>query len=132
MNLTVVAHLLRSLGCSATTLADPAVMPTTLAAAEASGAPIDLVLLDIHLERASGLDVCRRLRQSGVDLPVLCMSGDTVAPRTYTEAGFDGVIEKPLDHEILRSCVTRYAGWSHARSSPRTETESRPPVAAGA
>jgi len=130
MNLTVVAHLLESLGCEVSTSTDPDTIAATLGQAATQGRPIDLVLLDVHLHGSSGLDACRRLRDDGIDVAILCMSGGWVATPEYVEAGFDGIVTKPIDHAMLRSCIERYAGWSHARSAPRLE--GKPPVAAGA
>ena len=130
MNLTVVAHLLESLGCEASTSTDPATIAATLARAATQGRAIDLVLLDVHLQGASGLDTCRRLRDEGIDVAILCMSGDWVATPVYVEAGFDGIVAKPIDQAALRACVERYAGWSHARSA--SLLDGTPPVAAGA
>jgi two-component system cell cycle sensor histidine kinase/response regulator CckA len=114
MILTVVAELLHQLGCTASTHQDASGIAATLAKARDHGAPIDIVFLDVHLEGASGLETCKQLRQAGVDVAIVCMSGDTLPPRAYAEAGFDDVVRKPVDHEALRACVERYAGWSHA------------------
>jgi hypothetical protein len=27
-------------------------------------------------------------------------------------------VNKPVDHDVLRACVERYAGWSHAAATP--------------
>jgi signal transduction histidine kinase/CheY-like chemotaxis protein len=132
MNLTVVAHLLESLGCAVTTMSDPGAVAATLAAAAGTGTPIDLLLLDNHLEGASGLETCRRLRQSGVDVAIVCMSGDAGPQRAYEEAGFDGLLAKPIDHDTLRSCVERYAGWSHARALSGAGADGQPAAAARA
>jgi DNA-binding response OmpR family regulator len=39
-------------------------------------APIDVVVLDVHLPDASGIDVCRQMRSSRPHLPVVVCSGE--------------------------------------------------------
>ena len=88
-------------------------------------------LLQVEEVRMSyGADGKGPLVLDGVDVAILCMSGDSVATRVYREAGFDGVLDKPIDYSTLRACLTRYAGWSHARSAPGVD--GRSPAAAGA
>ncbi len=113
MILTVVAELLEGLGCSASTQRNADEIVATLAKARDRGAPIDIIFLDIHLDGASGLDICGHLRQAGVDVAIVCMSGDPLSSLACAAAGFDDVVGKPVDHDALRSCVERYAGWSH-------------------
>ena len=38
----------------------------------------DVVVLDVHLPRISGFDVCRSLRACGLDVPILLVSGTSV------------------------------------------------------
>src|SRR4029077_14465468 len=39
--------------------------------AQAASGAYDLIVLDVMLPRKSGLDVCRKLRQSGIETPIL-------------------------------------------------------------
>jgi two-component system, cell cycle sensor histidine kinase and response regulator CckA len=121
MVLTVLAQLLDALGCAASTHKDARGILAAIADAELSGAPIDLIFLDVRLDGASGLDICKQLRQAGIDVAIVCVSGDVLSRATWAEAGFDDVVSKPVDHDALRACVERYAGWSHAaaRARPR-------------
>jgi PAS domain S-box-containing protein len=114
--LTVVAELLRALGCAASTHKNADEIVATIAKAASSGAPVDIIFLDLHLDGASGLDICKHLRQSGVDIAIICMSGDPLSSSEYAAAGFDDVVGKPVDHEALRACIERYAGWSHGNA----------------
>ncbi len=131
MILTIVAELLNLFGCAASTHKDVSTIAATMVKARDHGAPIDIVFLDVHLDGASGLDTCKQLRQAGVDVAIICMSGDTLPPLAYAEAGFDDVVGKPVDHEALRACVERYAGWSHASAGGSVERDSESPRADG-
>jgi two-component system cell cycle sensor histidine kinase/response regulator CckA len=117
---TLVATLLQTLGCTVSTLEDAGDAHGAIASAAARGASIDLVLLDLNLGGSSGLDVCRDLRARGVDVAIVCMSGDTRDRAACAEAGFDGVLDKPVGVLGLRACLQGHAGQRHV-----------PPPAAG-
>jgi two-component system, OmpR family, response regulator QseB len=66
-----------------------------------------LVLLDLGLPRVSGLDLLKRLRDSGKDVPVLVLTArGTVADRVSgLEAGADDYLGKPFDlTELIARC----------------------------
>ena len=70
------------------------------AALQAIGPDVDLVILDIVLEDADGIDICRQLksRESSAHVPVLmvtAMSGHAVE-RNSLAAGADGYLVKPF------------------------------------
>ena len=118
MVLTVVSGLLESLGCVVSTEPGPEALDAALERAAVTGTPVDLVVVDINLEGTSGFEVCRRLRQAGLALPILCMSGDLVSDETWTEAGFDGVLEKPVEFAELSAVLRKFAGYRHRAASP--------------
>jgi DNA-binding response OmpR family regulator len=66
----------------------------------------DAVVLDVSMPGLSGIEVCSRLRLSGVDVPVLMLSAmDEVADRVAgLAAGADDYVVKPfaLDELVLR------------------------------
>jgi CheY-like chemotaxis protein len=82
--------------------------------AELHRAGIDLVLLDIVLPDADGLQVLRRLREHPrlADLPVIMMTG-RVAPEDVLAglaAGADGYVTKPFKVSSLVSAVNAVLG----------------------
>jgi CheY-like chemotaxis protein len=82
--------------------------------AELHRAGIDLVLLDIVLPDADGLQVLRRLREHPrlADLPVVMMTGK-VAPEDVLAglaAGADGYVTKPFRMSALVSAVDAVLG----------------------
>jgi two-component system, OmpR family, response regulator MprA len=78
---------------------------TALAAVERS-AP-DLVVLDLGLPGLGGLDVCRRLRERGLALPILVLTArDAIADRVAgLDAGADDYLVKPFAAEELLARV---------------------------
>jgi DNA-binding response OmpR family regulator len=65
--------------------------------------PFDLVLLDLMLPDADGLDVCRRLRASGSAVPVIMLTarGDPTDRVVGLELGADDYLGKPFDPREL-------------------------------
>ena len=65
--------------------------------------PYDLVLLDWSLPDFSGVEICRRLRTSGLTMPVLMLTGrDDVRDRVEAlDSGADDFITKPFSIEEL-------------------------------
>ncbi len=59
----------------------------------------DLVVLDVMLPRKSGFDVCRKLRRSGSDLPVLMLTArGQVVDRVFgLQIGADDYLTKPFE-----------------------------------
>ncbi len=71
----------------------------TTALALASGQPFDLILLDVMLPGGSGFDVCRDLRQRGVQVPILMLTARAqVIDRVVgLKLGADDYLTKPFD-----------------------------------
>ncbi len=69
--------------------------------------PPDLVILDVMLPEMDGLEVCRRLRAAGDQVPLLLLTAkDTVADRVEgLDIGADDYLVKPFDNEELLARV---------------------------
>src|SRR3954468_13010360 len=69
----------------------------------AQAAGYDVILLDVMLPGADGLEVCRRLRERGVWSPVLMLTArDAVDDRVHgLDAGADDYLVKPFSFEEL-------------------------------
>jgi two-component system response regulator MprA len=68
-----------------------------------SSAPPDLMVLDVLMPGLDGLEVCRRLRSEGSDLPVLMLTARDEVPDRVAglEAGADDYLVKPFALEEL-------------------------------
>jgi two-component system response regulator MprA len=90
---------------------------------QASG-PADAILLDVLMPGLSGLEVCRRMRDTGDRTPVLMLTardgvGDRVAG---LDAGADDYLVKPfaLDELLARlRALLRRTGWAGDRQTLR-------------
>jgi two-component system, OmpR family, alkaline phosphatase synthesis response regulator PhoP len=67
--------------------------------ARAAGEAWDLVLLDVMLPGKSGFDVCRELRQRGIETPILMLTarGQVVDKVVGLKLGADDYLTKPFD-----------------------------------
>lgn len=94
--------------------------------------PYSLVVLDIMLPRLDGIDLCRRLRQRGLQTPVLMLTArDTSLDKVKgLDVGADDYVVKPFDlQELLariRALLRRSLGsavpvleWQDLRLDPQ-------------
>jgi two-component system alkaline phosphatase synthesis response regulator PhoP len=87
--------------------------------ARATREPFDLVVLDLMLPGIDGFDVCRDLRQKGVDFPILMLTARRqVADRVVgLKLGADDYLTKPFDvAELLARVEARLR--RHGASPP--------------
>ena len=84
----------------------------------------DLVLLDLYLPDASGLEVLRRLRAAPEppDVIVLTAARDMASVRTAMRRGALHYLMKPFDFEALRDRLAAYADL-HARRAAEGEID---------
>jgi DNA-binding response OmpR family regulator len=81
----------------------------------------DLVLLDVMMPGMSGWDVCRELRDKGLDVPVIMLSarGEEVDRVQGLELGADDYVSKPFG---LRELLARIRAVLR-RPGPRQKTQ---------
>ena len=70
----------------------------------------DAILLDVRLPGMSGIEVCRELRQRGIEAPVLMLTARGLVEQKVEglDAGADDYITKPFDSTELVAIVNRY------------------------
>jgi DNA-binding response OmpR family regulator len=83
----------------------------------------DLILLDLNLPRLTGLDVCRRLRSAGIEVPIVMVScnRDVVDVVVGLEIGADDFVTKPFE---LRELAARIG--AQLRRQRRSAAQVRP------
>jgi DNA-binding response OmpR family regulator len=75
----------------------------------------DAILLDVRLPGINGIQVCRELRQSGVEIPILMLTARSLVEQRVEglDAGADDYLTKPFALEELQArvrAITRRTG----------------------
>lgn len=82
---------------------------TSARAAEASLAvrPADIIVLDVALPDGSGVELCRQLREQGLNTPILLLTAHSAVDRRVDglDAGADDFLGKPFAVAELRARV---------------------------
>ncbi len=82
--------------------------------------PPDLAILDWMLPGLTGVELCRRLRSTGIDIPVILLTArDEVGDRvTGLDAGADDYVVKPFSIEELLARIR-----AHLRRTQKTDED---------
>ncbi len=72
--------------------------------------PPDLLLIDINLPDANGLDLVRQIRNAHHVMPIVALTGDVwnYNEQQAIQAGCNGFLEKPCAIETLRELFSRF------------------------
>lgn len=78
----------------------------------------DIILTDLSLPGLSGLDVARRLRQQGIEVPIILVTGweANLEPSELAASGINEVLYKPFRMEQLTDVVQSVAAARKPRS----------------
>ncbi|HEY9067668.1 MAG TPA: response regulator [Burkholderiaceae bacterium] len=118
----LVDDYLTRYGMQVTALANGAALKQALTAAASAAAPsFDVLLLDLMLPDANGLDLCRWVRQSST-LPIIMLTaqGDPASRVVGLELGADDYLPKPFEPRELVArinAVLRRTGTAGQRSA---------------
>jgi two-component system, OmpR family, alkaline phosphatase synthesis response regulator PhoP len=84
----------------------------------------DAVILDLMLPRKNGLDVCRELRQRGIDTPVLMLTarGQVIDRVVGLRLGADDYLTKPFDPTELLARLEALLRRSNRKTGIGVET----------
>ncbi|MGB9604935.1 MAG: response regulator transcription factor, partial [Bryobacteraceae bacterium] len=87
--------------------------------AKASAGGFDLIILDVMLPRLSGFEVCRRLRQAGVETPILMLTArsQVVDKVVGLKTGADDYVTKPFDMMELLARIEALLRRAPARTA---------------
>jgi CheY-like chemotaxis protein len=116
-NLRFAVFLLKRLGCATATATDGDEVVAAATAAAAAGAPFDVCVMDMYMQRLNGDGALAALRAAGHALPVLLCTGNATnadAERN-TALGFAGQLGKPFAGEQLGAAITSALGSSKTR-----------------
>jgi two-component system response regulator FixJ len=113
--------------------ADLEVMSHASAAAFLDALPLTgltCIITDVRMPGLSGIDLLRRVRELGVEVPVIVITGHGDVPLAVEAMRFGAVdfLEKPFDDEILLQSVRaalRQQASAAKRQSERAEIENR-------
>lgn len=81
------------------------------------------LILDLRMPRLGGLELLDRLKERGIDVPVIIYSGNADVPVTVQamQAGAFAVIEKPLSSELLIARVRAAIADTRTRRARRIQ-----------
>ncbi|MBL8770094.1 MAG: response regulator [Phenylobacterium sp.] len=71
----------------------------------------DLILMDMRMPVLSGEETARRLREAGIDTPIVALTANAFEDdrRACLAAGMNDFLVKPLSPDALRGALTRWA-----------------------
>ena len=98
--------------------------------------PPGCILTDVRMPQINGLEMVRRVKAAGVDLPVIVMTGhaDLALAIEAMRAGVIDFLEKPFEDEALLSALHSALGRSEAdrrRAQDRQDIQGRRAVLSG-
>lgn len=82
----------------------------------------DLVITDVYMPEMDGIEFLTRLREEDPDLPVLAVSGGSLASADFvledaSQLGANAVLAKPYDLNEMRAAVRDLLAWSEQDES---------------
>jgi DNA-binding response OmpR family regulator len=95
----------------------------------ASHPTVDLVVLDLMLPGMSGYDVCEKIRESGLQLPILMLSARSLPEDRARgfDVGADQYLNKPFELDELisrvKSLLQRFRRSLNSHNGPRIEQD---------
>ncbi|MGH9160301.1 MAG: response regulator transcription factor [Vicinamibacteraceae bacterium] len=87
--------------------------------------PFDLIVLDVMLPRRNGFDVCRDLRQRGVETPIIMLTarGQVVDKVVGLKLGADDYLTKPFETMELLARIEARLRRAPAKATSKADNE---------
>jgi len=109
MNMQLVEYLLEEGGYN---IVKAASGEEALSITREAAAPLDLILMDIHLPGMDGLSVVREMKSDlrTRKIPILALTAHAMRgdKDRFLEAGCDGYISKPIDVKTFLSSIEQF------------------------
>jgi two-component system response regulator FixJ len=91
---------------------------------------MNCIITDVRMPGLSGIDLLKHLKELGIDVPVIVITGHADVPLAVEAMKFGAVnfLEKPFDDEVLVTSVQaalRQWGGEARRNTERAEIESK-------
>ena len=92
------------------------------------------LVLDLYMPGMSGLDLQQYLKEAGIEMPVIFLSGRADVPKAVlaVKSGAIDFIEKPFDYrqivELVRECLRRDAASRAGREEAKAARERLAPL----
>ncbi len=83
---------------------------SAIAAVKAAGGRISLLLTDVHMEDATGVDLAQAITSVFPCIPVLFMSAWGMPPEVIREVPRRALLQKPFSAALLHRAVTEALG----------------------
>lgn len=110
----LITSLLSSWGCQFMEASDEQTALSLLNAAQESGSPFTIALLEMQLPGDGGIELARRIRENNLHrntrLVMLEAKDRHDNIGRYAEFGFSAYLTKPLRQNEFRTCLTRLSG----------------------
>ena len=86
--------------------------------------PFDLIILDVMLPSKNGFDICRNLRKSGINTPILMLTARSELTNKVQgfKAGSDDYLTKPYETPELQARVEALLRRAPAATRPELKT----------
>jgi DNA-binding response OmpR family regulator len=106
----IMAATLQQAGYQVLSAADGEVAMDMLTRLAKAQRPLDAMLLDVHMPRISGIDLLDRMRQAGMVLPVIAVTGDQdrMIVIELMRRGVSELLDKPVQVDVLVATVRAF------------------------